>query len=193
MQILHFIKYTLDVDVLFYSENEMFHNFHIILDLKVHVKSFSRSLSMAIGQQIFAPLGQPPQSQRRCQRRIECPPYKISVSSWVIVFVVQKTLHYHTPFWSARLKCSVTLEFHNSIYQLLVNYKFSKVQSWGKVCYILYKGSTYKKYNRLSPTTVYGHLLFISSLSQTSLNCSYFSQSPRNSNVYSSNLGDKFQ
>ena len=60
MQILHFIKYTLDVDVLFYSENEMFHNFHIILDLKVHVKSFSRSLSMAIGQQIFAPLGQPP-------------------------------------------------------------------------------------------------------------------------------------
>ena len=141
----------------------MFHNFHIILDLKVHVKSFSRSLSMAIGQQIFAPLGQPPQSQRRCQRRIECPPYKISVSSWVIVFVVQKTLHFHTPFWSARLKCPVTLEFHDSIYQLLVNYKFSKVQSWGKVCYILYKGSTYKKYNRLFPMTVF-HFLTLHSV-----------------------------
>ena len=138
MQILHFIKYTLDVDVLFYSENEMFHNFHIILDLKVHVKSFSRSLSMAIGQQIFAPLGQPPQSQRRCQRRIECPPYKISVSSWVIVFVVQKTLLFHTPFWSARLKCPVTLEFHDSIYQLLVNYKFSKVHIWPFTIYIIF-------------------------------------------------------
>ena len=29
-----------------------------------------------------------------------------------------------------------------------------KIQSWEKVCYILYKGSTYKKYNRLVPTTV---------------------------------------
>ena len=29
------------------------------------------------------------------------------------------------------------------------------IQSWAKVCYILCKGSTYKKYNRLLPATVY--------------------------------------
>ena len=29
------------------------------------------------------------------------------------------------------------------------------VQSWGKVCNILYKESTYKKYNRIFPMTVF--------------------------------------
>ena len=34
------------------------------------------------------------------------------------------------------------------------------IQSWAKVCYILCQGSTYKKYNRLWPTTVLKRTFF---------------------------------